>query len=49
VPYNGSKFDLDGKYRSVFKKLVKKDLKGDDGKRKFFKIKYTLNILPACT
>jgi hypothetical protein len=50
LPYNGSKFDLDGKYEQVFKNLVKKDenLNKDD-KKKFFKIKYTLNILPACT
>lgn len=50
VPYNGSKFDLEGKYHQVFKKLAKQDKEElHDSKKKFFKIKYTLNVLPACT
>lgn len=50
VPYNGSKFALSGGYSQVFADFVDKhDNCTPEPKKKFFKIKYTLNVLPAVT
>lgn len=49
MPYHGSMFQLKNKYREVFSIHAKKDLlsKENDENKKFYKIKYTINILPA--
>jgi len=49
MPYNGSKFDLEGKYKDVFTHLIVNEEEDKAESHKFFKIKYTLNLLPACT
>lgn len=43
MPYNDSKFQLLGKYKQVFRDVPELN----DGK--YYKIKYTLNILPSVT
>jgi hypothetical protein len=46
MPYHGSVFDLKGKYKQVFYNIQNKP----DGKsQKFYKIKYSVNFLPAAT
>jgi len=43
-------FGLLGNYKNVFWEIAKRDAKqSKDQKRKFFKIEYTLNILPSVT
>ena len=66
MPYNGSKFELMGKYRTLFSQLDNDEIeqspnasyRGDKKSgqerqprenEKYFKIKYSLNILPAAT
>lgn len=54
VPYNGSKFHLKNRYNQVFGFLGKVDAQGmldeDSGKdKKYYKIKYSLNLLPTTT
>jgi hypothetical protein len=50
IPYNSSKFMLNGKYSEIFSEFVERDAKKtDEQKKRFFKIRYTLNILPSAT
>jgi hypothetical protein len=49
-PYNDSKFSLEGKYNAVFGHVYNccdKDKPKSDKSEKYYKIKYTLNMLPA--
>ena len=50
MPYNGEIFDLRRMYGKVFPKLHKNHWEEiearDDPDSRFFKIKYTLNVLP---
>lgn len=53
VPYNGSKFQLKGKYKSLFRKYdipdeseLEESGEIKKSNQKFYKIKYTLNMLP---
>lgn len=48
VAYNGSKFNLRGRYKDVFHEIVKNDEQTSSSQRKkYFKIKYTINALPS--
>jgi hypothetical protein len=50
MPYNGSKFHLKDKYKTVFGFLGQSDEEENDSKeQKFYKIKYSLNLLPRIT
>lgn len=51
MPFNGSKFNLEGKYKEVFyqQQYQEEDKEKASENQKYYKIKYTLNILPACT
>lgn len=50
MPYNGDIFDIRRQYGSVFRELVKdrkeEIIAREDPDARFFKIKYTLNLLP---
>lgn len=50
VPYNNSIFSLSGSYKQVFN-MIPDENEDTDNKAdlKFFKIKYTLNLLPSVT
>lgn len=54
MPYNYSKFELQGKYDEVFGRICGDiDVNGNEieksPNKKYFKIRYTLNLLPAAT
>ena len=50
-PFNGSIFQLNSHYKEVFHSLYLQDEEnqGEDKEQKYYKIKYTLNLLPATT
>jgi len=48
-PYNGSIFQLKGTYSQVFTNFANSGGEDEDKEKKFYKIKYTLNLLPSVT